>query len=59
MARIADDPHFTGKSVVRDKDLSVARRSCEARARSAWHSHDNGQLPRMVITANPWVARPV
>jgi quercetin dioxygenase-like cupin family protein len=40
-----DDPHFTGKSVVMDgKDLSAARRSFEAGARSAWHSHDNGQL---------------
>jgi quercetin dioxygenase-like cupin family protein len=40
-----DDPHFTGKSVVMEgKDLSVARRSFEAGARSAWHYHDNGQL---------------
>jgi quercetin dioxygenase-like cupin family protein len=40
-----DDPHFTGKSIVMDgKDLSAARRSFEAGARSAWHSHDNGQL---------------
>jgi quercetin dioxygenase-like cupin family protein len=40
-----DDPHFTGKSVVLDgKDLSVARRSFDAGARSAWHYHDNGQL---------------
>jgi quercetin dioxygenase-like cupin family protein len=40
-----DDPRFTGKSVVMDgKDLSVARRSFEAGARSAWHSHTNGQL---------------
>jgi quercetin dioxygenase-like cupin family protein len=40
-----DDPHFTGKSVVMDgKDLSAARRSFEAGARSAWHSHDRGQL---------------
>src|SRR5579864_5959494 len=40
-----DDPHFTGKSMVMDgKDLSAARRSFEAGARSAWHSHDNGQL---------------
>src|SRR6266700_1566235 len=40
-----DDPHFTGKSMVMDgKDLSAARRSFEAGARSAWHSHENGQL---------------
>src|ERR1700754_905247 len=38
-------PQFTGKSVVMDgKDLSVARRSFEAGARTFWHSHDNGQL---------------
>ena len=41
----ADDPRFTGISTVMDaKDLSVARRKFEAGARSAWHSHDNGQL---------------
>src|SRR3954471_4201722 len=40
-----DDSRFTGKTVVMDgKDLSVARRSFEAGARTAWHSHDNGQL---------------
>ncbi|HEV3141426.1 MAG TPA: cupin domain-containing protein, partial [Vicinamibacterales bacterium] len=40
-----DDPHFTGKSVPMDgKDLTVARRHFEAGARSAWHTHDNGQL---------------
>ena len=38
-------PRFTGKSETMDgKDLSVARRSFEAGARSYWHSHDNGQL---------------
>ena len=38
-------PLFTGKSVTLDgKDLSAARRSFEAGARSYWHSHDNGQL---------------
>jgi 4-carboxymuconolactone decarboxylase len=38
-------PRFTGKSDVMDgKDLSAARRSFEAGARTAWHSHDNGQL---------------
>ncbi len=40
-----DDPHFTGISTVLDgKDLSAARRRFEPGARSAWHSHDNGQL---------------
>ena len=40
-----DDPHFTGKSTTMDgKDLTVARRHFEAGARSAWHSHDRGQL---------------
>ena len=39
------EPRFTGKSVVMDgKDLSAARRSFEAGARTFWHSHDNGQL---------------
>ena len=41
----ADDPRFTGLStVIESKDLSVARRRFEPGARSAWHSHDNGQL---------------
>ena len=41
----ADDPRFTGLSTVLEgKDLSAARRRFEAGARSAWHSHDNGQL---------------
>jgi quercetin dioxygenase-like cupin family protein len=40
-----DDPRFTGKSTVMDgKDLSAARRHFDAGARSAWHSHDRGQL---------------
>src|SRR3954466_9912290 len=40
-----DDPHFTGKSTVMEgKELTVARRHFEAGARSAWHSHDKGQL---------------
>jgi quercetin dioxygenase-like cupin family protein len=40
-----DDPRFTGKTTVMDgKELSVARRHFEAGARSAWHSHDKGQL---------------
>lgn len=41
----ADDPRFTGISTVLEgKDLSAARRRFEPGARSAWHSHDNGQL---------------
>jgi quercetin dioxygenase-like cupin family protein len=41
----ADDPRFTGKTVVMDgKELSVARRHFEPGARTAWHSHDKGQL---------------
>jgi quercetin dioxygenase-like cupin family protein len=41
----ADDPRFTGKSVTMEgKDLTVARRHFEPGARSAWHSHDKGQL---------------
>jgi quercetin dioxygenase-like cupin family protein len=40
-----DDARFTGVSTVLDaKDLSAARRRFEPGARSAWHSHDNGQL---------------
>ena len=40
-----NEPRFTGKSdVMEGKDLSAARRSFEAGARSYWHSHDNGQL---------------
>ena len=40
-----DDPRFTGKTTVMDgKDLSAARRHFEPGARSAWHSHDKGQL---------------
>ena len=38
-------PRFTGKSAAMEgKDLSVARRSFEAGARTYWHSHANGQL---------------
>ena len=41
----ADDPRFTGISTVMEsKDLSIARRRFEPGARSAWHSHDSGQL---------------
>ena len=44
-AQSADDPRFTGKTVTMEsKDLSIARRHFEAGARSAWHSHDRGQL---------------
>jgi len=44
-SQAADDPRFTGKSVTMEsKDLSIARRHFEAGARSAWHSHDRGQL---------------
>jgi quercetin dioxygenase-like cupin family protein len=40
-----DDPRFTGKSDTMDaKDLGIGRRGFEAGARSAWHSHDKGQL---------------
>ena len=40
-----DDPRFTGRSDTLDaKDLGVGRRSFEPGARSAWHSHDKGQL---------------
>jgi len=41
----ADDPRFTGKSdVMESKDLSLSRRRFDPGARSAWHSHDKGQL---------------
>jgi quercetin dioxygenase-like cupin family protein len=40
-----DDPRFTGRSdALESKDLGVGRRSFEPGARSAWHSHDKGQL---------------
>jgi quercetin dioxygenase-like cupin family protein len=40
-----EDPRFTGKSDVLDaKDLGVSRRRFEPGARSAWHSHERGQL---------------
>ena len=40
-----DDPRFTGRTDTMDaKDLSILRRSFEPGARSAWHSHDKGQL---------------
>ena len=41
----ANAPRFTGKTEVMDsKDLSIARRRFEPGARTAWHSHDRGQL---------------
>jgi quercetin dioxygenase-like cupin family protein len=40
-----DDPRFTGRTDTMDaKDLTIGRRSFEAGARSAWHSHEKGQL---------------
>lgn len=40
-----DDPRFTGKTATLEaKDLVVSRRQFDANARSAWHSHDRGQL---------------
>src|SRR5437660_10282645 len=43
--QVPDDSRFTGKTVVMEgKDLSVARRRFEPGARTAWHSHDRGQL---------------
>lgn len=44
-ARPGEDPNFTGVVTVLDaKDLSAGRRRFEPGARTAWHSHDNGQL---------------
>jgi quercetin dioxygenase-like cupin family protein len=43
--QVHDDSRFTGKTIVMDgKDLSAARRRFEPGARTAWHSHDKGQL---------------
>lgn len=40
-----EDPRFTGATSSLDaKDVGVSRRRFEAGARSAWHSHDRGQL---------------
>jgi quercetin dioxygenase-like cupin family protein len=40
-----EDPRFTGIStVLESKDVSAARRRFEPGARSAWHSHEKGQL---------------
>ena len=41
----ANPARFTGKSTVMEaKELTAARRSFEAGARTFWHSHDKGQL---------------
>ena len=39
------DPNFTGVVTAMDaKDITAGRRTFAAGARSAWHSHDKGQL---------------
>ncbi len=39
------DPNFTGVVTAMDaKDITGGRRKFEAGARTAWHSHDKGQL---------------
>jgi len=39
------DPNFTGVVTSLDaKDVTAGRRNFEAGARTAWHSHDKGQL---------------
>ena len=39
------DPNFTGVVTAMDaKDVTAGRRKFDAGARSAWHSHDRGQL---------------
>jgi quercetin dioxygenase-like cupin family protein len=41
----ADNPNFTGVVTAMDaKDITGGRRKFEAGARTAWHSHDRGQL---------------
>ena len=41
----ASDPNFTGVVTAMDaKDITGGRRKFEAGARTAWHSHDRGQL---------------
>jgi 4-carboxymuconolactone decarboxylase len=41
----ANTPRFTGKTeAMEGKDLTVARRRFDVGARTAWHSHDRGQL---------------
>jgi len=40
-----DDPRFTGVSTrMEPTNLNVSRRHFDSSARSAWHSHDHGQL---------------
>jgi quercetin dioxygenase-like cupin family protein len=39
------DPNFTGVVTTMDaKDVTAGRRKFDPGARTAWHSHDNGQL---------------
>src|SRR5215212_7202441 len=41
----AGDPNFTGVVTTMDaKDVTAGRRNFAAGARTAWHSHDKGQL---------------
>ena len=41
----ASNPNFTGNVTSDDaKDITGGRRTFEASARTAWHSHDKGQL---------------
>ena len=41
----ASNPNFTGNVTSDDaKDISGGRRTFDASARTAWHSHDKGQL---------------
>ena len=41
----ASNPNFTGVVTAMDaKDITGGRRKFEAGARTAWHSHDRGQL---------------
>lgn len=41
----AGDPNFIGVVTAMDaKDITAGRRKFEAGARTAWHSHDRGQL---------------
>ena len=43
--RPGSDPNFTGVVTTMDaKDMSAAAADFEAGARTAWHSHDKGQL---------------
>jgi quercetin dioxygenase-like cupin family protein len=43
--QLGSDPNFTGVVTPMDaKDVTAGRRKFEAGARTAWHSHDKGQL---------------